>query len=217
MPQRATGAGQRRRSERGPRRRRSVPDGDLQRSLESTRDGLAKLLGSLRQSGFDEAAPAYREMQLVLLNQRLWSRRHGRDDLDPLWTAIADTARAVHEILAEFDAVMERLVELDRIELAPNGAAPLPADAGVALARLLAEGTAVSGATLRDRLAWSPEERRRRLAHLCSEGVLERRGWGRGLSYRLSDPARRRLERELAGLFPSPAEGSDRALNPGAG
>ena len=219
MPERATSSGQRRvrrRTDRGPRRHRSTPAADLQRSLASTRDGLAKLLGSLRQSGFHEAAPAYRDMQLVLLNQRLWSRRHGRDELDPLWAAIAETARAIHEILADFDTVMEQLAALDRIEPAPTGSGRLPVDPGLELAGLLAEGAAVSGAALRDRLAWSPEERRRRLAQLCSEGLLERRGWGRGLSYRLSDSARLRLARELAGLLLSQATASDAGVKRGA-
>jgi hypothetical protein len=192
--------------------RRSAPPADvppdLGRSLESTVRGLRALLGSLERSGFKEAAAPYREMQLVLLQQRLWSRNHGRVDLDPLWSELAATARAIDEILAEFGDVMGDLAELDRIEPGPAGAVHRPADGTLELAALLAGGS-VSGASLRQRLSWPPDERRRRLAALVRSGVLERRGWGRSLSYRLAEPARERVAAELRRVIESgrvPAE-----------
>ena len=175
---------------------------DLRRSLESTLRGLRALLESLERSGFKDAAAPYREMQLVLLQQRLWSRNHGRVDLDPLWSELAATARAADEILTEFGAVMADLADLDRIEPGPPGSARRPADGALELAGLLSGGS-VSGASLRRGVSWPADERRRRLAALVRSGVLERRGWGRSLSYRLAEPARERVTAELRRVIDS--------------
>jgi hypothetical protein len=172
---------------------------DLRQSLESTLRGLRKLLASLEGSGFKEAVGPYADMHLVLVQQRLWSRNQGRDDLEALWAEIAEAAGGVHEILSRFDAVMSELAGIDKVEPA---AGPAPeADAGLELARLFGEGAAVSGAALRARLSWPDEVRRRALARLVAEGVLERRGWGRSLSYRLAGSARERVADELAALL----------------
>jgi hypothetical protein len=186
--------------------RRSAPPQeappDLRRSLESTLRGLRALLDSLERSGFKDAAGPYREMQVVLLQQRLWSRNHGRVDLDPLWSELAATARAADAILTEFGAVMADLADLDRIEPGPAGATARPADEALELAVLLSEGS-VSGASLRRGLPWPADLRRRRLAALVRGGVLERRGWGRSLSYRLTEQARERLAAELSRVITS--------------
>jgi len=175
---------------------------ELRGSLESTRDGLATLLASLEQSGFGEATAPYREMQLVLLQQRLWSRTHGRDDLDPLWSEIAETAARIHAILAAFAEIMGELSALDRIEPGGSDAAHPPGDT-LELARMFTEGARVSGSALHARLAWPPDLLRRRLAELVRDGVVERRGWGRSLSYRLAAPADEQLTREAATLLTS--------------
>ncbi len=186
--------------------RRSAPrteaPPDLRRSLESTLRGLRALLDSLERSGFRDAAGPYREMQVVLLQQRLWSRNHGRVDLDPLWAELAATARAVDAILADFGSVMTDLADLDRIEPGPAGAVPRAADEALELAVLLSERS-VSGASLRRGLPWPADLRRRRLAALVRGGVLERRGWGRSLSYRLTEQARERLAAELSRVITS--------------
>ena len=192
--------------------RRSAPPAeappDLRRSLESTLRGLRALLDSLERSGFRDAAGPYREMQVVLLQQRLWSRTHGRVDLDPLWAELAATARAVDAILADFGAVMTDLADLDRIEPGPAGSDRGRADGALELAALLSEGS-VSGASLRRGLPWPADVRRQRLSALVQSGVLERRGWGRSLSYRLTEQARRRLAEDLSRVIASggiPAE-----------
>jgi hypothetical protein len=193
--------------------RRSAPPADappdLRRSLESTLGGLRALLQSLERSGFKDAAAPYREMQLVLLQQRLWSRNHGRADLDPLWSELAATARAIDEILTEFGAVMADLADLDQIEPGPAGVVQRPPDGALELAALLSGGS-VSGAALRRGLSWDPEVRRRRLAALVREGVLERRGWGRSLSYRLAGPAREQVAAELRRVIESPRPAAER-------
>jgi hypothetical protein len=170
----------------------------LERSLESTSRGLASLLESLRASGLEAATRPYHAMQMVLLQQRLWSRNNGRDDLDHYFAAIAANARAVHRILAEFDAAIERLTEIDRLE--PSGAAA-PPPSSAALAAALMEETAVSSRRLATLLDWPEEDRKRFLRELVAAGVLERRGWGRGLSYRLSEASRRIAAADLARML----------------
>jgi hypothetical protein len=182
-------------SRRRPRATEAQPD--IRRSLESTQKGLETLLASLERSSLKDAADPYRDMQLVLVQQRLWSRNHGRDDLEPLWSQIAETARTVHEILAAFAVVMGELGDLDRIEPGPSGEIRRPGDDELELGRLLAGGR-VSAATLRHRLPWPNDARRRRLDELVTRGVLERRGWGPTLSYRLAEPVRERLAGALS-------------------
>jgi hypothetical protein len=203
-------ARERRTRSRLHRRRAPAPDAppDIRRSLESTHKGLETLLASLERSGLKDAADPYRDMQLVLIQQRLWSRNHRRDDLEPLWSQIAETARAVHEILAAFAVVMGELGDLDQIEPGPSGEVRRPGDEEVELGRLLAGGR-VSAATLRRRFPWPSDERRRRLDELVTRGVLERRGWGPTLSYRLAEPVRERLTGALSDVLA--AAGSQQA------
>jgi hypothetical protein len=114
----------------------------------------------------------------------------------------------VDAILADFGAVMADLADLDRIEPGPAGAVPRTGDGALELAVLLSDGS-VSGASLRRGLPWPADVRRRRLAALVRAGVLERRGWGRSLSYRLTESARERLAAELSRVIASggvPAE-----------
>lgn len=204
----------RRRSARRPRaaRERRAGEGtqDLRGSLESTRSGLATLLASLEQSGFHEAAGPYRDMHVVLVQQRLWSRNHGRDDLEPLWSEIAETASRIEAILAGFAAVMGELGDVDRIEPDPSGAVRRDADATLELARVFTAAASVSGPALRAQLPWPADVRRRRLSELVRAGVLERRGWGRSLSYRLTEAARERLADQAAGLLTPTPSGSRR-------
>jgi hypothetical protein len=174
---------------------------DLRHSLESTLRGLRTLVASLEGSGFKDAAGPYADMHLVLVQQRLWSRNQGRSDLDPLWEDIAATAGTAHEILSGFDAVMGDLAEIDRLEPATDSREHGGTDEALELARLFAAGTAVSGAALRARLSWPEHERRRILARLVASGVLERRGWGRSLSYRLAGAARTRVADELGAVL----------------
>lgn len=172
---------------------------DLAASLASTLGGLQTLLRSLEGSGFADSIGPYREMQVVLLQQRLWSRSNGRADLDPTWDEIAETARAIEEILGGFAGVMSELAHLDRIEPAPDGRpARLPDSVEPELAAVLV-GPSVSAARLAAALPWPDDVRRRRLSELVAAGVLERRGWGRGLSYRPTAAVRARLANALDG------------------
>jgi hypothetical protein len=62
-----------------------------------------------------EAAHAYRGMQMVLVQQRLWADAHHRAELLPLFRSIAETAGELHRIFASFADVMRPLKELDKL------------------------------------------------------------------------------------------------------
>jgi hypothetical protein len=159
---------------------------DLAESLQSTLRGLRALLHSLEASGFAEAVDPYRQMLLVLVQQRLWSRSRGRTDLDPTWSEIASSAAAVHQILSDFADVMDALRDVDRIEPHLDGRPARPPAAVEPDMAAPFLTSSVSDVRLASLLGWPEEHRRRRLSELVAEGVLERRGWGRGISYRLS-------------------------------
>jgi hypothetical protein len=168
----------------------------LEESLAATARGLEVLLRSLEQGGFREAVGPYRDMQLVLRQQRLWSLSNGREDLDPQWRRIASTARAISETLLEFAAVATEIGELDRIQSARKTATN-GADSELQLPEHLLATAKASALALDRGLGWTPDERRQRVASLVDAGVVERRGWGRSLSYRLTEDARRRLAAHL--------------------
>ncbi|NPV68392.1 MAG: hypothetical protein HPY64_14715 [Anaerolineae bacterium] len=185
----------------------------LEKSLKSTADGLDMLLKSLERGGLGAAVGPYQQLGRVLIQQRLWALDYRRDELKPLWKAIAAKAAAIHALLAPFAAVMGELKDIDRITAggsvaeAPAPAPPPAPDAltGQVIDLLVAE-LAVSGVRLAGALDCLPEERRQRLRRLAQAGMLEEHGWGRGRSYRLTPAARQALAERLAALLP-PDEG----------
>ncbi|HEU4403868.1 MAG TPA: hypothetical protein VFS43_01035 [Polyangiaceae bacterium] len=113
----------------------------LKHSLESTDAGLKQFLESMRASGMASAPQAYRAMQMVLIQQRLWADAHHRAQLQPLFRSIAQTAGELHRIFAGFADVMKPLKELDKLgkaaleraargEAAPGDATEPPAGGG---------------------------------------------------------------------------------------
>jgi hypothetical protein len=162
----------------------------LAKSLDSVHKGLTALLHSLERGGFKQAASSYNEMQLVLIQQRLWSEAHRRTELDARWQRVATVSAGIYDILAPFAAAMEELRTIDRIRPAEDP----PGDEHVdELAGLLLEGLRVSNAQLMQHAVWSEEERRSRMNELVNAGIVERHGWGRSMSYRLTPAARRQM------------------------
>lgn len=87
----------------------------LKLSLESTDAGLKQFLESMQASGMASAPQAYRAMQMVLLQQRLWADEHHRTQLLPLFRSIAKTAGELHRIFASFADVLKPLKEVDKL------------------------------------------------------------------------------------------------------
>lgn len=189
----------------------------LRHSLESTQQGLSTLLSSLDASGLREAATSYERLYLVLTQQRLWTQSHRRTELLPLWRGIARTARDIHEILAGFDRVMDRLKDIYRVtssrasplrtdretrDGADDDALPL-ASAPKATPSPTREAAEELASLMLDRIYVSRLQLTREnttmakvddlIAVLERLGTVERRGWGRSISYRIGKDARERL------------------------
>lgn len=86
----------------------------LRASLESTRDGLMRMLQSLHGAGLQRAILPYAQMQRVLVLQRAHCRAEGITELDPLWVQLARTARGINELLDGFAGTLRQVAELDR-------------------------------------------------------------------------------------------------------
>lgn len=198
----------------------------LEKSLKATAEGLDMLLKSLERGGLGAAVGPYQQLGRVLIQQRLWSVDYRRDELKPLWKAIAAKAAAIHALLAPFAATMGELKDIDRI-VATGGVAGAPAPAATPpppapdaltgqVLDLLVADLAVSHVRLAGALDCPAEERRRRLRRLARAGLLEERGWGRSRSYRLAPRARQELAAHLAALLPPEDPADDPADDGGA-
>jgi hypothetical protein len=98
----------------------------LRLSLESVDNGLKQFLLSLKESKMVEGLQGYRNMQLVLVQQRLWAHNHSRVQLLPQFRSIAKTAAELHRIFSSYAEVMRPLKELDRISAVSARAAAAP-------------------------------------------------------------------------------------------
>lgn len=87
----------------------------LKSSLENADRGLTLFLASLEGSGLPDALRGYRQLQMVLIQQRLWARNHARDDLAPLFHSISVTAGRIHAILSPYAELMSPLKDLENI------------------------------------------------------------------------------------------------------
>jgi hypothetical protein len=88
---------------------------NLKKSLESTNKGFMVLLGSLRNSGFEEAIPKYRELHRVLIQQKLWCENKERNELKSLWQEIASQTGQIQRILSPMSEIMEELKTIDTV------------------------------------------------------------------------------------------------------
>ena len=207
----------------------------LEKSLDSAHKGLVMLLKSLQQSGFGEAASSYQQMQLVLIQQRLWAKSQKRNELIFRWQRIAETAAQIHAIMAPLTDVMARLRGIDRIEqIEPTATLPAtntktlpnvnPEQNGSrgdvnpeleALADLLMKKLAVSDYKLSKQWFRSTKDDRLLLDNLVQAGLIEPHGWGKGHSYTLTPDIRQKLVTILARILTAEtARGEPTPLNP---
>ena len=84
----------------------------LKVSLESTVKGLSSFVRSLEQSGMNEAIPAYQRLYLLLAQQKLWSERVGRKDLELLWRQFSDEAGKIYGIMSPLAEVMKSIASV---------------------------------------------------------------------------------------------------------
>lgn len=89
-------------------------------SLESTVRALTLFVDSLEKSGFGTSIPAYRQMQYVLLQQRLWADRNSRKELQPLWESLSQQSDKLYQLMEPFAEIMNELRSIDKIKVQPT-------------------------------------------------------------------------------------------------
>ncbi|MCC6554235.1 MAG: hypothetical protein IT372_14640 [Polyangiaceae bacterium] len=175
----------------------------LARSLESTSRGLSAFAGSVQ--ALKDALKSYQQMQLVLMQQRLWAQRHGRAELDALFRRIAGSSSELHAIFSGFAAVMDVLRSLERLEPpaeqpaaraepGPRGEVREPDEALLHLLSAAFSGVELTPGRRTEAGRW--RRAAPRLEPLVRSGMLEPSGGG----YRLTASARRRLAITLVKL-----------------
>lgn len=181
----------------------------LEKSLESANQGLNALLQSLEQGHFREAADSYRQMQIVLIQQWLWSRAYRRDELETAWQAIQHTARSIVELLTALSSAIEPLAHLDTIELsesptpAQETSSPPLSPVALELLETILGQASLSFAKLADHFPDPSEERDYYLEQLIAANILEQNSRGRTPKVRLSPALRQQIAAELVKSLPA--------------
>jgi hypothetical protein len=85
----------------------------LKGSLQSTCRGLNVFSNSLKTAGFMEAAPKYRQLEIVLIQQRLWCKNKKNEEFAPLWKEIANTAHQIYKSIGPISEIMGQLEVID--------------------------------------------------------------------------------------------------------
>jgi nitrate reductase assembly molybdenum cofactor insertion protein NarJ len=101
----------------------------LEQTLLNAERGLQSFLASLQTSGLPEAVGGYRQLQALLLQQRLWAVNQERAELDENFARLAQLAGALHQIFQTYADIFNPLCELDKItamQAEPATATPPP-------------------------------------------------------------------------------------------
>jgi hypothetical protein len=173
----------------------------LKTSLENADRGLSMFLASLDGSGLPDALKGYRQLQMVLIQQRLWAHNHSRAELVPLFQSIAGTAARIHAILSPYAELMRPLKDLDSmtaIEIEQADTPPqtesrsrkkllLPAGRHVStILKSLMAGGPLSSSQLAKATGKETAKLQKDLDRLVKSGVMLREGSGRHPRYRLA-------------------------------
>jgi hypothetical protein len=153
----------------------------LKGSLQSTCRGLNLFANSLKTSGFAEAVPKYRQLEIVLIQQRLWSKNKSREELLALFQEIAQTAHQINKSIGPLSEIMGQLAVLDTFEEGKNQTpqekeilklltTPQPMSS-IKLSKLLGKDRKTLGAEMRV---------------LTKKGLVKTSGRGKGISYRVA-------------------------------
>jgi hypothetical protein len=144
------------------------------------------MLLSLQKSGFAEALGPYRQMYLVLAQQRAWATTQGRRELDEHWRKIAGTAGNIRRLLADMATIMSAIENIETSSLQQEEAPTTTAETGT---RYTAVRTLLEEAQLSPRRAAARGIDTETLDALARDEIVEIAGWGRGKTCRLSDRA----------------------------
>jgi hypothetical protein len=87
----------------------------LEQTLLNAERGLQSFLASLQTSGLPEAVGGYRQLQALLLQQRLWAVNQERAELEENFARLAQLAADLHRIFQTYADIFKPLCELDKL------------------------------------------------------------------------------------------------------
>lgn len=177
----------------------------LNESLAETERGLRTFLQSLERAGMRDALDGYRQLQAVLIQQRMWARTQNRFEMDTRFRALGGVCADIHDLLGGYVEIMGRLQHLAdlRADTAPASeqrtATPkLNQDETKVLAFILMLGPA-SPARIGRELGLPRETLQPALDRLCELQMLHATGRGGGQAFRLTPAASAAAISALAG------------------
>ena len=185
--------------QRNPSSRNIVPT--LEYSLKSTTEGLDKFLSSLKQSGFKDAIQPYHQLQTVLFQQYLLSKKYNNKTLDKHFLSISEISKEIHDILSNMAEIMKEISNLKNIEVygrnqtimykQNDSNATLNKGLFVILSVIIDRGYLSKQQYIR--LSKDNQQIDSNLEYLKKASIIEERGWGNGHSYYLSKNAHQQL------------------------
>ena len=154
-------------------------------SLESTSKGLALFLDSLQKSGLHSSLPAYQQMMSVLIQQKNWADAHSRTEMQPLWKEIAKNSEDMYQIMNAYSSIMNSLRNLNKNNLQKNNTKKHTNRDEIL--DYLKKYSEFSISELSENLKLKKKEIKEELDPLVKKGMVERKGRGRTLCYRLKE------------------------------
>jgi len=157
-------------------------------SLESTNKGLALFLDSLQKSGFYSSLPAYQQMMSILIQQKKWADANLRIETQPLWNEIAKNSDNIYQIMNAYSGIMDNLRKLSINNLQKNKIKQF--DNKEKILNYLKKYSEFSISELSENLKMKKKEIKEELEPLIKKGIIERKGKGKTLCYKLKEISR---------------------------
>jgi biotin operon repressor len=150
----------------------------LNQSLQSTIKGLKLFANSLKASGFAEAAPKYRQMEIVLIQQRMWSKNKNRKELDSTWREVAGVASQIYNALYPLSEIMNQIGAIETLSQEQE-----ETKLQTKLLKLLSSPQPISLIRLGQLLGKDKKTIQSSMQSLIKNGKVQSRGRGNGRSY----------------------------------
>lgn len=154
-------------------------------SLESTNKGLSLFLDSLQKSGLRSSLPAYQQMMSVLIQQKKWTDANSRLEMNPLWDEIAKNSENMYQIMNAYSSIMDNLRKLNMRALQKNKTKR--PDNREKIINHLKKYSEFSMSELSENLKMKKKDIKEELEPLVKKGIIERKGRGKTLCYKLKD------------------------------
>ena len=169
-----------------PKKETDIIAEKMKMSLESTNSGLALFAESLQKSGLVSSLPAYQQMMSVLVQQKNWADANSRVEMQEIWNKIAKNSENMFQIMNAYSGIMNklRMLNTDNLQVQETKKKIRKDEKILNYLRRYSE---FSISELSDNLKMKKKEIKEELDPLVKKGILERKGRGKTLSYRLKD------------------------------